>query len=654
MIAAAPEDERVERLAGALKRTRRASTVRLSAPASRSARSSSGTPSIAASSCSASARVSASSGRGARGGRRPRRRRGTSPPATTTRPSPCASRRTGRCRRRGTDRRAARRGAARRRRRRARAAARRRPAQSWPRAATAPAAAASPPSSTTQNSSPPTRYTDAPATPWAAAASASAARRIAASPASWPWRVVDPLEPVEVAERDRQRAAALDRRLEALVERAPVAEPGQRVRVRERVDAREQLGAPDRSADLAGDRLQERHVPAGERHGADVGERLELAPRAPVEDHRHADVGALVERVEQLAVVVAQPRVAARDHVALAVAQQPRGERVVGQRVGLLGREALLVRPELADVDQRAHAVVLALPAADRDRGRADHAAGLLGDDLEHVLEPVRRRDRAGDGDQRAQLGLRLRRVVRRVDRRRADRRARRAPPAAPRPSAGRTGVPACALQLLARRLVRQRGTVRAVRRHRVPGVAGEADAAGERDLAAGEPVRVSVAVPALVLGADRRCEVGERADRRHDPLADRGMRAHDPPLRVGQLARLLQDRLGHAELADVVQERDLRDLRRPRRRTGRARARPRSRARPPPRSARPCSARAPSAPRAAPGRRWPRPRAGRRGGGWRSRSIWSAMIRASTSSRRASRSRSEGVGSAEMQHSEP
>ena len=71
---------------------------------------------------------------------------------------------------------------------------------------------------------------------------------------------------------------------------------------------------------------------------------------------------------------------------------------------------------------------------------------------------------------------------------------------------------------------------------------------------------RVAAAVPALVLGAHGGREVGERRDRADDALADRRVRAHDPPLGVATARRLLQDRLRDAELADVVQERDLRD----------------------------------------------------------------------------------------------
>ncbi len=47
------------------------------------------------------------------------------------------------------------------------------------------------------------------------------------------------------------------------------------------------------------------------------------------------------------------------------------------------------------------------------------------------------------------------------------------------------------------------------VARHSVEGVAREDDAAGERYLAISESVRVTLAVPGLVLGSDDGCEFG-------------------------------------------------------------------------------------------------------------------------------------------------
>ena len=69
----------------------------------------------------------------------------------------------------------------------------------------------------------------------------------------------------------------------------------------------------------------------------------------------------------------------------------------------------------------------------------------------------------------------------------------------------GSNCVPGVGPQLGQRRVVVHRGAVAAVRRHRVPRVAGEDDPAGQRDQLAGEAVGVAAAVPALVLVADRR-----------------------------------------------------------------------------------------------------------------------------------------------------
>ena len=66
-------------------------------------------------------------------------------------------------------------------------------------------------------------------------------------------------------------------------------------------------------------------------------------------------------------------------------------------------------------------------------------------------------------------------------------------------------------------------------------GVAGEDDPAADRDLRAGEAVRIALAVPALVLVADDPRHVAQTRDRAQDALADRGVLAHDLPLAIGQ-----------------------------------------------------------------------------------------------------------------------
>jgi energy-coupling factor transporter ATP-binding protein EcfA2 len=103
---------------------------------------------------------------------------------------------------------------------------------------------------------------------------------------------------------------------------------------------------------------------------------------------------------------------------------------------------------------------------------------------------------------------------------------------------------------------------VGAVGRHGAEGVAGADDARDERDLLAGEPVRVAAAVPVLVAGADDAADVAEEpADPLEQPLALDRVRLDDGPLVVGERAGLGDDLAGDLDLPDVVEERDeLRD----------------------------------------------------------------------------------------------
>ena len=107
--------------------------------------------------------------------------------------------------------------------------------------------------------------------------------------------------------------------------------------------------------------------------------------------------------------------------------------------------------------------------------------------------------------------------------------------------------------------------TVGAVARHRVVRVADEDDPRLERDLLAGEPVRIAGAVPALVAVAHDRADLLEPVDRSDDPLAELGMGLDDQPLRLGQATGLREDLARDADLADVVEERsELEPLQRP------------------------------------------------------------------------------------------
>ena len=101
---------------------------------------------------------------------------------------------------------------------------------------------------------------------------------------------------------------------------------------------------------------------------------------------------------------------------------------------------------------------------------------------------------------------------------------------------------------------VRPRRAVGAVGRDRAVGVAGEHDAAAQRDLVAHQVVRVAGAVPVLVLVTDDLRDDAHAGDRLEDALADDRVLAHEVPLGVVERARLVEDAVRHADLADVVQ----------------------------------------------------------------------------------------------------
>src|SRR5439155_21482212 len=88
----------------------------------------------------------------------------------------------------------------------------------------------------------------------------------------------------------------------------------------------------------------------------------------------------------------------------------------------------------------------------------------------------------------------------------------------------------------------------------RVERVADEDHARAERDRIAGEAVRVARAVPALVAVADERANARKELDRGKDLLADHHVALHLGALLPRQGTRLVEDRLGHGDLADVVE----------------------------------------------------------------------------------------------------
>ena len=97
--------------------------------------------------------------------------------------------------------------------------------------------------------------------------------------------------------------------------------------------------------------------------------------------------------------------------------------------------------------------------------------------------------------------------------------------------------------------------------RHRDECVTDRDQARTERDLLFGEAVGVSAPVPALVSRADQLRDGRHRRCRRKDALTDQRVIAHDLPLAGVQRPLLVQDRVGHGNLADVVELRGARDL---------------------------------------------------------------------------------------------
>ena len=121
----------------------------------------------------------------------------------------------------------------------------------------------------------------------------------------------------------------------------------------------------------------------------------------------------------------------------------------------------------------------------------------------------------------------------------------------------GSSWVPATESSSAARHFVGERLAVGTVGAHRVPGVAAGDDPGLERDLFAGEAVRVAAAVPALVVGADDDADLAhEAADALEHLLALDGVGLDDRPLVGVELAGLVDDLLGDRDLADVVEER--------------------------------------------------------------------------------------------------
>ena len=95
---------------------------------------------------------------------------------------------------------------------------------------------------------------------------------------------------------------------------------------------------------------------------------------------------------------------------------------------------------------------------------------------------------------------------------------------------------------------------------HRVKGIDESDDPGADRDRLPAQLVGIPESVPALVMVSNDRREDARAREGPADLLADLGMSSHLGAFGLGQRTRLGQDRLGDAEVADVVDERSEHD----------------------------------------------------------------------------------------------
>ena len=93
-----------------------------------------------------------------------------------------------------------------------------------------------------------------------------------------------------------------------------------------------------------------------------------------------------------------------------------------------------------------------------------------------------------------------------------------------------------------------------------VVGVSKGHDAGTQRDLLALQAVGIARAVPALVVVADDGRDLAGAVERAADAGADLGVAPQLPPLATVERLDLVQQRPGDGDLADVVQQRAVRD----------------------------------------------------------------------------------------------
>jgi hypothetical protein len=89
-----------------------------------------------------------------------------------------------------------------------------------------------------------------------------------------------------------------------------------------------------------------------------------------------------------------------------------------------------------------------------------------------------------------------------------------------------------------------------------VIGVDHEHDARADRDLRAPQAIGIAAAVPALVVVADDLAHPAEKGHGRQNLLAHHRVALDDLELLRGQRPRLVEDRVRHRDLADVVEDR--------------------------------------------------------------------------------------------------
>ena len=114
------------------------------------------------------------------------------------------------------------------------------------------------------------------------------------------------------------------------------------------------------------------------------------------------------------------------------------------------------------------------------------------------------------------------------------------------------------ALDLGERLVLTPSGPVRPIGEHRLEGDRNREDPRRERDLLAGERVWVTGAVPALVGVPDDRDDPPQEADGLEDAGAEERVLLHDLALLDRQRTGLREDRRGHADLAERVEERGI------------------------------------------------------------------------------------------------